>query len=150
MGNKIYTRWALRRDYDAIIDIAGDYSPLSRSILEHWPIVTLVAVSSIGETVHGFVTHRVRDDLPEWQRFHIGVRSDMRRQGIGRHLFNRIPRSALPDWVIVHESNLPGQCFLRAMGFKATRIIREQNSYRFNRSAAGCVRVFMDERRPGA
>ena len=57
------------------------------------------------------------------------VAPEWRRQGIGRSMLEILDqglwRTARSIHILVPESNLPLQLFLRAVGFKATRVVRE-------------------------
>ena len=59
----------------------------------------------------------------------IVVAPEWRRQGIGRSMLEILDqglwRTACSVQILVPESNLPLQLFLRAVGYKATRVVRE-------------------------
>jgi ribosomal protein S18 acetylase RimI-like enzyme len=59
----------------------------------------------------------------------IVVAPEWRRQGIGRSMLEILDqglwRTACSVQILVPESNLPLQLFLRAVGYKAIRVVRE-------------------------
>jgi [ribosomal protein S18]-alanine N-acetyltransferase len=63
-----------------------------------------------------------------FELLHVAVAPDWQRKGVGRALLQRFDeRLRLPDDHIkatVPESNLPVQLFLRAVGYKALRVLR--------------------------
>jgi ribosomal protein S18 acetylase RimI-like enzyme len=63
-----------------------------------------------------------------FELLHVAVAPDWQRKGVGRALLLRFEeRLRSPDDLIqtsVPESNLPVQLFLRAVGYKATRVLR--------------------------
>ena len=85
-------------------------------------------VAEIADEVVGYMiydVHKHRLDL-----LNIAVHPDVRRCGIGQMMIDKIkdrlskgPRDRV--MMEISETNLHGQLFFRAMGFRATRVVRD-------------------------
>jgi ribosomal protein S18 acetylase RimI-like enzyme len=116
-------RWMIRRDTPSILEMD--------SITEDELIKHLRARNSIGKVamldgeVVGYMLYAYRKQ--QLRLLRLVVHPSHRRKGIGRQLIERLQTKLNPERLIkilsaVDETNLGGQLFLKAMGFRAVKI----------------------------
>jgi [ribosomal protein S18]-alanine N-acetyltransferase len=128
---RAFVRFLIRRDHPEVLAIeraSFDY-PLDEDglirVLRQRNCIGMVA--EYGEQVVGFMIYELHKDRLDMLDF--AVHPEFRRQGIGRQMVAKLVDKLSGHrrtWIAlsVRESNLAGQLFFRAEGFRATEVIR--------------------------
>jgi len=143
-------RWMIRRDMQEVLQIEEDNftSPWT----EEEFLNVLGKRSCIGmiyekdNKILGFIIYELCKS--KLRILSIAVHIDHHRQGIGKQLIEKIIGKLSSDRRTklnckVRESNLAAQLFLRRMGFKATRVMR--NYYEDHSEDAYCMQYVLQE-----
>jgi ribosomal protein S18 acetylase RimI-like enzyme len=128
-----YIRWLVARDHQEVlrIETAVQDFPLSedefKACLRQKNVLGIVVVDP-DDRIAGYAVYYLGKHEIEVMLF--AVRKDRQRQGIGKMLFDRLSAklnklSRRKMRVMVRDTELHVQLFLRAMGLKATSIHRE-------------------------
>lgn len=127
----VHIRWMIRRDMPEVLDIeyAGDAIPWSEeefaAALRQRNCIAMVAEH--GANVVGFMMYELTKG--QLHLLKLAVHPALRRRGIGAALLRKLRRKLRGDrpkiTLHIRETNLPGQLFLRAGGFKATKVARK-------------------------
>ena len=132
MTNPVTLRYMMRPDVLAVHEIekmsfnypwtVGDFIRCGRKI--HY----ISVVAEIADEVVGYMIYDVHKHFLDLLNF--AVHPDVRRCGIGQMMIGKIkdrlskgPRDRV--LMEISETNLHGQLFFRAMGFRATRVVRD-------------------------
>lgn len=127
----IHTRWCIKRDVPAILDIESKSFEVGLS--EEQLIRTLRQrncigiVAEISDTVVGHMIYELHKN-----RLHVlnfAVHPDHRHRGVGSAMVNNLLGKLAPDrrnriTLEVRETNLDAQLFWKAMGFRAEQVLR--------------------------
>jgi ribosomal-protein-alanine N-acetyltransferase len=145
VGARRSVRWVMRQDLPAILEIerASFPDPWDEGrlveVLRRQNVAALAA-DSVGRVV-GYLVYELAPGGIEVLR--LAVDPDCRRQGVGRQLLAKLvpklhPHRRRQIGLHVRETNLAGQHFLAAGGFRATGVVRGyfeadtgEDSYRF-------------------
>lgn len=130
--NCVHTRWMIRRDMPAVLDIEQQsfQYPWSEdaiiSILRQRDCIGMVAEQ--GETIVGYMLYKLHKNRLYLLRF--AVASSMQRKGVGSSMVDKLIGKLSPDrrnriMIEVRETNLDAQLFFRAQGFKAISVQRD-------------------------
>lgn len=142
---KTHIRWMIRADMEAVyaIEQAAFEFPWQledfHRCLRQRNCIGMVAEQ--GETVVGFMLYELHKTRLHLLNF--AVRYTSRRQGVGRQmadaLFGKLSEEKRTRITLeIRESNLAGQLFFKAMGFRATVVLRdayddsEEDAYLFH------------------
>lgn len=128
---KTHIRWMVSRDMPEVLAIedARFRSPLSESdtlkLLRRRNVIGMAATHR--EAVVGFMIYELHKDHLRVLDF--AVHPAWERKGVGRQMAARLAEKLSParrEWIemTVRESNLDGQLFLRAEGFRAVEVLR--------------------------
>jgi ribosomal-protein-alanine N-acetyltransferase len=127
----IHTRWMIRIDFDAVLDIERHsfQSPwTSDEFLGYLSNRNIIAkVAEVDEKVVGFCVYELNGTY--FWLMNVAVHKDWRQKGVGSHLLHDLSRKLSPlnrrtIRCKVRESNLIAQLWLARNGFKATSISR--------------------------
>ena len=127
---KVHIRWMIRRDMPEVLEIeqATPIPMIEEEMLRHLRQRNCIGmVAEHDECVIGFMTYELHK--AKLQLLSIAVAKQSRRQGVGtlmiEKLVNKIGQRGRRSIVLeVNEENLEAQKFLRQMGFRATRVLR--------------------------
>jgi len=131
-------RWMIRRDYQEVADIESKcfFNPISLEkialLLKGRMTIGLVAILSDQVTgkefVAGYIIYDLKKDHIKIRRF--VVHPNCRRIGIGREILGRMIEKLNPNRfeikIVLRETNLKAQLFLRSQNFKVVQIIKEK------------------------
>jgi len=127
----VHIRWMIRRDMPEVLAIE------QKSFEHPWSEEDFLArlrqrntigmVAEYGEIVAGFMVYDLYKKRIELTR--LAVERNHRGFGVGRQLAARMRTKLHPERrtrleLLVRESNLDGQMFLRAVGFRAENVVR--------------------------
>jgi ribosomal-protein-alanine N-acetyltransferase len=129
---RVHLRWLLPRDLPAVLEIeAKSFAfPWSEDdfmrCLRHAACVCMVA--ECGDRVAGFLVYELKKD--RIRIFNLAVAPSYRRCGVATQMIKNLtekPSLQSRRWVslVVRETNLAAQLFLRARGFRAVSILRQ-------------------------
>ena len=129
----VHIRWMIRRDMPEVLAIesGGFANPWTEEdfIRCHRQRNCVNMVAELGdETIASYVVYELHKN--KIHALNLAVRSDLRRQGIGRQMIEKLigKLSQQRRNVItteVRESNLDAQLFLSANGFIATEVLKD-------------------------
>ena len=132
VGLGVEARWMIRKDYPAVLAMeqagykqdAWDEQDLSHILRQH---DCIGVVAELDGKVVGYVLYRLRKESIRILR--LGIATKFRRRGIARQLMAGLikklrmsKRTSIS--ILVRESNLDGQLFLRNVGMKAVKVKR--------------------------
>lgn len=132
MSSDVHCRWMIARDLKAVLEIENlcfefpwREEDFMRALRQR---NCIGAVAERNEQVVGCVLYELHKT-----RFHIlalAVLPSMHRKGVGRHLFNYVAKRCTPErrsriLLEVRETNVDGQLFFKAMGFRAVSVLRD-------------------------
>lgn len=135
---RVHVRWMIRRDLPRCGDIsfACFRPPLTvqqiEDLVAQRDCIGMVAEVGVEGRVAGFMVYRL---LPEsLELLAIGVAPEYRRQGVGAAMLSHIVgklrgtanRRRKLVWLLVGERTLGAQLWLRACGFRATRVVPDE------------------------
>lgn len=127
----LHVRWMVREDMDAVLDIeqrSFDY-PWSEDdfirVLRDRKTIGMVAIGEKEQVVGYFVYELYKTKM---HVLNLAVDFSFRRRGVGRQMIDKLKSKLSPDrrrrlTMEVGDGNLAGQLFLRAMGFRAVRVL---------------------------
>jgi [ribosomal protein S18]-alanine N-acetyltransferase len=142
-SDEILIRWAIRRDFDRIMEIerASYDEPWTESeMLDYVRSKTGIAmVACVGDQVVGSILYDRQPDC--FQVDAVSVDPSWRREGIGSAMVTHLARKTGPNGkrccsTMVRESNLGALSFFRSLGFIATELVckpysdRDEDGYR--------------------
>lgn len=128
---RVHIRWMIRRDMPEVLQIeeeSYDYPWLEQDFLRCLRQRNCIGmVAEYGERVVGFMIYELHRTKLHVLNF--AVSPSCRRQGVGAQMINKLisklsnhRRTSIT--LEVRETNLAGQVFFRANGFKALRVSR--------------------------
>ena len=125
----IHVRWMIRRDMPEVINICNDTDEYLTSLLRQRDCIGMVA--EIGERIVGMMVYELHKQ--ELLIIRCVVHPSYRRQGIGRLMMSKLTAKLSPSRrtkmkFIVSEHSFGGLQFLKKLGFKATKVLRNQFS----------------------
>lgn len=132
MSKKPHIRWLIRRDMAEVLAIEGgsfEFPWLEEDFIRCLDQLNCVSmVAECDDRVVGFVIYELYKS-----RIHLlnmAVAANCRRRGVGRamveKLVHKLSKQRRRRLVLeVRETNLPAQQFYRAMGFRATSVLRD-------------------------
>ena len=129
--DELRIRWMLRKELPTVLRIEGESFPWPWSVddfvgrLRRRTCIGMVAERA--ETVIGYMVYELEQTRIVLLNLAVDVAA--RRQGVGRAMIEKLRKklSARRRAEIVatlREGNLPGQCFLRACGFRCVMLCR--------------------------
>lgn len=130
--SKVSIRWTLRRDMPSLLAIEEDSFEFPwdeedfLNCLRQRNVVAMVAERD--DEVVGFMVYELHQN--RIQLLSLAVHSEYRRQGVGRSLIAKLQDKLSPErrnriMCEIRETNVPGQVFMRACGFRAISVLRE-------------------------
>lgn len=132
-ATEVHVRWLIRRDMPEIFGIEQACfefpwreDDFIRCLRQRNCIAMAAEVGDEGPLA-GFVIYELQS--PRLHLLNFAVHPEHRRQGVGTALVNELkaklsPRRRSQIWLEIRESNLAGQLFFRAAGFRATAVLR--------------------------
>jgi len=129
---RIHVRWMIRRDMREVLDIEQEAFEFPWSdedftrCLRQRNCIGMVAEA--GDSVVAFMIYELHRS-----RLHVlnfAVARSHRRYGIGTRMMEKLVGKLTPERrsrivLEVRETNLPAQLFFRALGFRATSVLRD-------------------------
>lgn len=131
-ASRIHTRWMVRRDLPEVVQIESEAAPGPWTEQDFLSVLRqrncIAQVAEQGGRVIGFAVYELHRDRLVLLNLAVSLRRQ--RQGIGRQLVDLLVGKLLPGRrqsveVLVPEGNLVAQLFFRAIGFRATEILRD-------------------------
>ena len=127
-------RWMIRHDRDAVaaIEALAFPDPWSPQDIDDWlrgrRNVAVVAMLSGHQHPVASLYYTIRDR--HYQIVSLAVNPKLHRRGVGRVLVSYLKRKLTPDHryrltAYVRSTNVPAQMFFGAVGFRATRELRD-------------------------
>ena len=128
----VHIRWMIRRDMPEVLSIesGGFANPWTedeflRCLRQR---NNTVMVAELGDTIAAFIVYELHKN--KLHILNLAVRADLRRQGIGRQMIEKLTGKLSQQCcnVItteVRETNLDTQLFLSATGFIATGVLKD-------------------------
>lgn len=128
MAAKIATRWMLRCDIPEVLDIerlsyerAWNEAKIIRALRKR---KTCACVTERDSLVIAYCVYELRKHAVRIIK--LAVHPDQRRLGVGTSILQHLLRKRPRMYTVIHEENSSAQRFLSAVGFRATRVIRER------------------------
>jgi ribosomal-protein-alanine N-acetyltransferase len=128
-SDKSYTRWLIKRDIPAVMEIENSSFPYPWTEQEFLRMLKKKNCEGFvydnKETVVGFILAEFDQSSCEIVNFAVSV--DHRRQGFGKKMINDIIRKHSHKrtiFVVTSDSNLGTHLFLSQMGFYATKVLK--------------------------
>ncbi len=127
----VHIRWMIRRDLPEVMHIekeSFDIPETEEDFLRYLRQRNCIGmVAEHGERVVGFMIYELHKSKLHLLR--MAVAPNFRRQGVARHmvekLFSKLSAHRRVQITIeLRESNLNGHLFLKALGFRATAVLR--------------------------
>jgi [ribosomal protein S18]-alanine N-acetyltransferase len=131
-GLGIHVRWMIRRDMPEVLGIEQEAFEFPWSeedftrCLRQRNCIGMVA--EIADSVVAFMIYELHRSRLHMINF--AVTRSHRRLGIGTHMLDKLIGKLTPDRrgrivLEVRETNLPAQLFFRALGFRATSVLKD-------------------------
>lgn len=128
---RVYIRWMIRRDMPEVLGIEYDSFEFPWSeetfiqYLRKQPVIGMVA--ECDERVVGFMIYELSKGKIQLVTF--AVAAQYRRQGVGSQMVAKLIGKLSPNrrkriTLNIRETNLRGQLFFRANGFRAVSVLR--------------------------
>lgn len=131
VASRVHIRWQVRRDVPDILAIeaasfaaAWDEDTLLRACRQRH---TIAMVADLGDLVVAYMVYELHRG--RYHLIRLAVDPGFRRQGVGRRMVAKMVGKLGPQRprlaIHVREGNLTGQQFLRSVGLRAERVLRE-------------------------
>jgi [ribosomal protein S18]-alanine N-acetyltransferase len=129
----VHVRWMIRPDIPEVVACGGSMG--EEEILANMRRPNVIGmVAERGQCVRGHVLYRL--ERSRLVLIDLAVNPADRRLGVGAAMIDKLKGKLRPDRrnriaLDVHEDNLPLQLFLKAQGFVAESVDRENETYHF-------------------
>lgn len=144
-------RWLIRRDMNEVMAIeqASFQDPWTEDeflqVLRQRNCIGIVA--ELDRVIHGYAIYELNEH--DFNFLNFAVAESSRRSGVGRALIQRmkdkLSQQGRRELVAsVRETNLEGQLFLQAMGFRAEAVLRDYYGEEFGFEDAYSMRYEID------
>ena len=129
--SELQIRWLIRRDMDEVVQIEQQSFPLPWTEEEFLQTLKqrshIGMVAEYGSTVVGFMIYELHMSRLDLHNF--AVHPEFRRQYVGHRMIKRLidklsQQRRTHIRLHIRETNLDGQLFFRAQGFRALRVKR--------------------------
>jgi ribosomal-protein-alanine N-acetyltransferase len=129
---RVHVRWMIRRDMPEVLAIehaSFDFPWCEEEFLRVLRQRNCIGmVAEHGERIVGFMIYELHRG--KIQVLDFAVHPEFRRQGVGRQMILKLVSKLSSQrrdriGILVRETNLASQLFLRMQGFRATEVIRE-------------------------